>query len=119
MKLVAETQRGVFLRSYKMPRPRRMRRIMFEPDVTYFKPAGVPTTHLEEIILTKDEVEAMRLRDIEDLGQEDSSKKMNISQPTLSRILDSAHKKIADALINGKAIRIEGGDYIIGKRRNK
>ncbi len=101
-----------------MPRPRIPRRVWFTPNVTYFKPAGVRMIFLEEVILTVDEFEAIRLRDYEDLSQTEAAKKMGISQPTFQRLYESARKKIADALINGKAIRIEGGSYIdMGSRR--
>jgi len=96
-----------------MPRPRRCRRVRFEPNTTYFKPAGIPVRELEEVILTVDEFEAIRLKDLEGLEQEEAAKKMNISQPTFFRLLDSARKKIADAIVNGKAIKIEGGIYKI------
>lgn len=99
-----------------MPRPRICRRIFFNPKITHFKPAGASLRHLQEIVLTKDEVEAVRLIDLEQEEQKKSAKQMKISQPTLSRLLMSARKKIADALINGKAIRISGGNYEIWKR---
>jgi len=94
-----------------MSRPRILRRVWFEPNVTYFKPAGIRMIDLEESILAVDEFEAIRLKDLEGLEQEEASKKMNISQPTFFRLLDSARKKIADAIVNGKAIKIEGGVY--------
>jgi len=94
-----------------MPRPRRCRRIRFMPGVTYFKPAGVRLVDLREVVLHVDEYEAVRLIDLENIEQSEAGKKMKISQPTLSRLLKSARKKISDALINGKAIRIEGGNY--------
>lgn len=94
-----------------MPRPRLCRRVGVEPGVTYFKPAGIPIKELEEVVLTVDEFEAIRLKDLEGLEQEAAAKKMNISQPTFFRLLDSARKKIADAIVNGKAIKIEGGKY--------
>jgi uncharacterized protein len=94
----------------KMSRPTKCRRIESMPGVTYFKPAGIPLRILEEIRLTLEEAEAVRLKDLEDLDQEQSAKKMNISRPTFQRILESARKKIADALLNGKAIKIEGGN---------
>lgn len=94
-----------------MPRPRRFRRVWFRPGVTYFKPVGVPMSALEEIVLTVDEFEAVRLVDLEGMSQEEAAKKMGISQPTLNRLLGSARKKIADALVKGKAIRVEGGTY--------
>ncbi len=94
-----------------MPRPRLCRRISFKPNVTYFKPAGIRMIGLEEIILTFDEFEAVRLKDLEGLEQEGAAKKMNISQPTFHRLVLGARRKIADAIVNGKAIRIEGGNY--------
>jgi len=94
-----------------MPRPRRIRRISFMPEVTYFKPAGVTMASLNETILTIEEYEAIRLIDLEGVEQSKAGKKMNISQPTLSRLLKSARKKISDAIINGKAIKIQGGTY--------
>ncbi len=81
------------------------------PEVTYFKPAGVPLAGLNEVVLSVDEYEAVRLVDLEEIGQKKAGKKMKISQPTLSRLLKSARKKISDAIINGKAIKIQGGDY--------
>jgi predicted DNA-binding protein (UPF0251 family) len=98
-----------------MPRPRRCRRVWFEPNVTYFKPAGVRMIDLEESILTVDEFEAVRLKDLEGLNEEDAAKKMNISQPTFNRLVSSARKKIADAIVNGKAIKIFGGTYKLSK----
>ena len=94
-----------------MSRPRRFRRVRFQPGVTYFKPRGVETRNLEESVITIDEIEAIRLKDYEGLDQEKSAKKMNISQPTFHRLLLSTRKKIADALVNGKALKIEGGVY--------
>lgn len=94
-----------------MPRPRLRRRVWFQPNVTYFKPAGIRMVDLEETILTVDEFEAVRLKDFLNLEQEKAAKKMNISQPTFHRLVLSARKKIAEALVNGKAIRIEGGNF--------
>jgi len=90
-----------------MARPRLCRRIKFDPSVTYFKPQGVPLRLLEIVELTLEEGEALRLRDIEKLEQVDAAEKMNTSQSTYQRILTSARQKISDALVNGKAIRIE------------
>ncbi|PIR06728.1 MAG: hypothetical protein COV55_02710 [Candidatus Komeilibacteria bacterium CG11_big_fil_rev_8_21_14_0_20_36_20] len=89
-----------------MPRPRLCRRIEFDPNVTYFKPRGVPMSTLDEVQLTTEEVEALRLKNIKDLDQNECAKKMKTSQSTFQRILSSAYKKIAEALINGKAIKI-------------
>jgi len=100
-----------------MARPFKCRRVAFLPDVTYFKPAGIPLRALEEIRLTVEEAEAIRLKDLEGLEQEEGAEKMNISRPTFQRILSSARQKIADALLNGKAIRIEGGNFEMSPRR--
>lgn len=89
-----------------MVRPRLCRRIRFNPNVTYFKPQGVPMRYLEIVELTTEEAEALRLRNIKDLEQEEAAKKMNTSQSTFQRILSSAYKKITEALIEGKAIKI-------------
>lgn len=96
-----------------MSRPRKCKRIAFIPGVTFFKPAGIPMRFLEEVQLTFEEAEAMRLKDIDGLDQAGCAERMNISRPTVQRLLESARRKIADALLNGKAIRIEGGNYEI------
>lgn len=102
-----------------MVRPRIARRIFFEPNTTYFKPAGIRIANLDETILTFEEVEAIRLIDYENMEQGKAAKQMKISQPTLSRILISARKKIADSIINGKAIRIQGGVYQMARPRGR
>ena len=101
-----------------MPRPTKCRRIGFAPDFLYFKPVGIPDNKLEEIPLTIDEHEAIRLADFEDLYQEDAAKNMNISRQTFGNILISAHKKIADCIVNGKMLRIQGGNIEVLKERN-
>ena len=90
-----------------MSRPLKPRKIKFEPNITYFKPRAVPLSILEEINLTHDELEAIRLHDLNDCNQANCAKKMKISASTFQRILSSAHRKIAEALIEGKAIKIE------------
>lgn len=102
-----------------MPRPRRCRRVRNAPSYTYFKPAGVRANELEDTLLTVDEYEAVRLKDLEGLEQEEAAKVMNVSQPTLNRLLKSARKKISDSIVNGKAIRIEGGIYELTARKKK
>ena len=92
-----------------MPRPRHCRRVAQMPQVNYYKPRGVPLSVLEQVNLTVDELEAIRLTDFEGLYQAEAAEKMNISRQTLGRIIASAHKKIADVLVNGKALLIEGG----------
>ncbi len=99
------------------PRPRIQRRVFCNPEFTYFKPAGARIVELEEIVLTVDEFEAIRLRDHEGLEQTQAAEKMGISQPTFQRLYESARKKIADAIVNGKAIKIEGGSYKITRGR--
>ena len=94
-----------------MARPHKFRKISCLPDVPYFKPAGIPVRRLQEIILTIDEYEALRLADLEKLYHENAARKMGISRQTFGNILTKAHYKIADCIINGKAIKIEGGVY--------
>lgn len=91
-----------------MPRPCKCRRIGCDPTHTYFKPRGVPMTELEEVALKLDELEAIRLADIEAFYHEEAAKKMKVSRQTFDRILLKAHATIADAIVNGKAIKIEG-----------
>jgi uncharacterized protein len=92
-------------------RPRIRRRIRGFPGVNYFKPAGLRLSEINEIILNYEEFEAVRLIDFEEIGQIKAGEKMGISQPTLSRLLKTARKKISEAIILGKAIRIYGGNY--------
>jgi len=94
-----------------MPRPIKWRRVAFMPEATYFKPAGIPMRVLEEVYLSVEEAEAMRLKDMERLEQEQCAEKMNISRSTFQRVLGAARQKVADALLNGKAVRIEGGNF--------
>lgn len=89
-----------------MVRPRRCRRIRFKPKVRYFKPQGVPMRFLEVVELTKEEAEALRLKNIKSLNQVKCAKLMQTSQSTYQRILSSAYKKITEAIIKGKAIKI-------------
>jgi predicted DNA-binding protein (UPF0251 family) len=93
-----------------MPRPKCPRHVCGIPDKNYFKPRGIPASDLEEVILTLDEYEAIRLADYEQLYQEEAAGKMNISRQTFGRIIEAAHKKIADVLLNGKALKIKGGE---------
>ena len=96
-----------------MPRPYKPRFVSAKPQVTFFKPAGIPKSALGEIGLTVDELEALKLKDIEKLGQSECAERMKIAQSTLQRILMSAHEKVARALVEGKALRIEGGPYTV------
>jgi uncharacterized protein len=96
-----------------MPRPVKCRRVKFLPQVKYFKPAGIPVRNVEEVCLSIEEVEALRLKDLEGLDQIAGAEEMNISRPTFHRVLNSARHKIAEALFAGKAIRIDGGNFEI------
>lgn len=100
-----------------MPRPKCHRNICGMPDKNYFKPRGIPTVDLEEIVLNLDEFEAIRLADYEQLYQEEAAVKMNISRQTFGRIIEAAHKKIADVLLNGKALKIEGGEIALDEKK--
>lgn len=90
-----------------MSRPCKRRRIGGNPNSTYFKPAGIRKIDLDESVLAADEFEAIRLIDLNEMPQEKAAEKMNVSQPTLSRILKNGRRKIADAIVNGKVIKIE------------
>lgn len=102
-----------------MSRPFKCRRIAYMPGITFFKPAGIPLSELEEVVLSLEEAEALRLKELESMDQEQGAQKMNISRPTFQRILASARSKIADAILNGKAIRIEGGNFELAQDRYK
>ena len=94
-----------------MARPLKDRLVAFNPDVSYFKPRGIPLVELEEVILKVDECEAIRLADLMNLSHEAAGQQMGVSRATFGRIVQRARRCIADAVINGKAIRIEGGQY--------
>ncbi|AEG60910.1 DUF134 domain-containing protein [Desulforamulus ruminis] len=96
-----------------MARPPKRRLVERLPVITYFKPQGIPMSQLSEVVLTVEELESIRLVDLEELDQEVCAEKMNVSRPTFHRILNSARKKISQALINGLAIRVDGGNFQI------
>ena len=96
-----------------MPRPPKCRWVENMPETTYFKPAGVPLKNLEEINLSIEELEAIRLKDLDGLEQEECAEKMGISRPTFHRIINGARHKVAQALITGKAINIKGGNFCL------
>ena len=95
---------------HHVSRPQKHRRVSSVPGVTFFKPAGVPIRALKEVQLSLEEAEALRLKEIEGLDQESASERMNVSRPTFQRVLSSARHKVADALLNAKAVRITGGN---------
>jgi predicted DNA-binding protein (UPF0251 family) len=81
------------------------------PESNYFKPRGIPLSVLEEVILNVDEFEAIRLADLEGLYQDRAAEKMKVSRQTFGRIIESGRKKVAEALVKGKALKIEGGEF--------
>lgn len=93
-----------------MARPKRPRRVAGGPDVTYFKPRGVPMSALSEVLLELDEYESLRLADLEGMYQQDAAVVMGVSRQTFARMLGTARRKVADALVHGRALRIEGLD---------
>ena len=100
-----------------MPRPKCNRNVCGVPDKNYFKPRGIPISELEEVVLSLDEYEAIRLADHEKLYQEEAASRMKISRQTFGRIIEAAHKKIADVLINGKALKIDGGEVALNEAK--
>jgi predicted DNA-binding protein (UPF0251 family) len=98
-----------------MGRPHKKRFVAYNPGVSYFKPRGIPMIELEEMHLTIDEREALRLADLEGFSHEEAGRQMHVSRATFGRIIERARKTVADALINGKAINVEGGNYRIAR----
>lgn len=94
-----------------MARPTKYRRVEFFPENSYFIPLGKAKCEIEEVVLKVEELEAMRLKDIEELNQEECAEKMQVSRQTFQNIIDSARKKVAIALTQGNAININGGHY--------
>jgi len=103
--------------SKKPGRPKCLRFVKGIPEIDYFKPRGIPLTELEEVKLKVEEYEAIRLVDFEDNEQEYAAKKMGVSRRTLARELTSGRKKIADALLHGKAIQLKGGSFLADGER--
>lgn len=95
-----------------MPNQRRNRRIEFPPSMEGFKPFGVKMRNLDKVVLLFEEYESIRLIDYENMNQEEAAARMEISRPTFTRVYKKARKTIAKALVEGKAILIEGGTYI-------
>jgi len=99
-----------------MGRPKKCRWVETAPGVTFFKPRGIPLRDLELAVITVDELEAMRLADYLEMTQEEVAQKMQVSRPTVTRMLARAHRTVAEALVHGKAICIQGGDYRLGQQ---
>lgn len=100
-----------------MARPVCCREVACWPQANYFKPQGIALSALQEVTMTVDEFEAIRLADLEGLYQEQAAERMGISRPTFGRIVEAAHKKVADALLKGKAVKIEGGEVEMTQQR--
>ncbi len=98
-----------------MTRPRKCRRVAFIPDNSCFRPQ---VDSIEEVVLTVEEVEALRLTDYLEMEQDKAAENMNVSRGTLQRIINSARKKTSDALVHGKTIRIDGGDYMLSAAKS-
>jgi len=96
-----------------LARPTKLRCVAQLPNVSFFRPVGVPVNVLQGVSLSLEELESIRLKDFEGLEQEKCAETMHISRPTFHRVLESARGKLADALINGKAIQIEGGNFAL------
>lgn len=94
-----------------MVRPQKSRLVEINPKISYFKPRGVPMMDLEQVQLTLDELEALRLADFLGMSHEEAGKQMDVSRATFGRIIEQARKTVADALIHGKAISVDGGNY--------
>ena len=90
----------------KMPRPRLRRHLQFDPEVTFYKPNGIPLKQLKIMELTHEEWESLRLKNVEELSQIQAAEEMNTSQSTFQRIYTSAQKKVSTAIISGMAIKI-------------
>ncbi len=91
-----------------MSRPKNPRRISGGPVAAYFKPRGVPMGELEEVMLTLDEFEALRLAVLDGMYQLEASEVMGVSRQTFARMVEIARHKVADAIVNGKALAIGG-----------
>jgi predicted DNA-binding protein (UPF0251 family)/DNA-directed RNA polymerase subunit RPC12/RpoP len=94
-----------------MPRPRKHRRLRRAPRSAIFKPVGVPLESLDRVTLLHEELEALRLADLEGQHQTDAAEQMGISRSTFQRLVTEARRKVAQALVNGAAIQVEGGTF--------
>jgi predicted DNA-binding protein (UPF0251 family) len=100
-----------------LARPPCPRRVKAPPSCSFFKPAGIPLSRLEEVTLSVDELEALRLADLEGLYQSRAATRMGISRPTFARIVEASRRKVASALVHGRALRIGGGPVAFVGRR--
>lgn len=100
-----------------MSRPVKLRYVAVLPNANFFRPMGIPANLLQEVRVSLEEIEAIRLKDLEGLEQEKCAERMHISRPTFHRVLESGRKKLADALVNGKAVQIGGGNFGLPQQR--
>ena len=100
-----------------MARPPCCRRVAYKPACEYFKPQGVPAASLEEVVVGLDEIEAIRLADLEGLHQEDAALRMGISRATFARVVEVSRRKVAEAIVKGKALKLEGGPVMVTSMR--
>ncbi len=100
-----------------MPRPRKWRRLRHEPQPAIFKPVGLPLGKLEQVTLLHEELEALRLADLEELHQTEAAAQMSVSRSTFQRLVTEARRKVALALVNGAALHIEGGVFRVAAVR--
>jgi len=96
-----------------VPRHPCCKRVEHVPEVRYFKPRGIPLSQLEEVVLGVEGLEALRLAHIEGLYQQEASERMRVSRATFGRVLEAAHRKVSRALVEGRALRIEGGSFTL------
>jgi len=100
-----------------MARPYKERTVRYRPRVTLYKPQGIPRKFLQTVVLTVDQLEALRLADHLGASHEDAAAELNVSRPTFGRIIEAARRTVAEALLQGKAIVIQGGIYTLASRQ--
>jgi predicted DNA-binding protein (UPF0251 family) len=98
-------------------RPPKQRIVHYHPRVTLYKPQGIPRRFLQTVVLKVDQLEALRLADHEGASHEEAAAKLNVSRATFGRIVEAARKSVAEALLQGKAILIQGGTYAMAAER--
>jgi predicted DNA-binding protein (UPF0251 family) len=102
-----------------LPRPRKRRRLSLTPRPAVYKPAGAPLSELRQVLLLQEELEALRLADLEGLSQAQAAEQMGISRSTFQRMLTRAHQQVALALVEGCALEVEGGTFEVTTPRER
>jgi uncharacterized protein len=102
-----------------MPRPRKRRTLAHWPRPAIYKPAGVPLDAVRRIVLLHEELEALRLADLEGLTQEEAARRMGVSRSTFQRVVAHARRQVALALSEGHALQIEGGTFDVVPRQSR